>query len=387
MGTFRLLLAFAVVISHTRPLFGFVGIGGNAVPAFFIISGFYMDLVLSTTYRGGGGTRLFYGNRLLRIFPTYWAVLLIFGIAALLPGFGIGFLQNIAFLAHNSVTAAIDGGAPAAWAAIPNLFAIGSDILRLFAPTPHGLTVLSPEMYARGDVAMDRYLILPPVWSLGVELICYAFSPIFARLRFRWLLVLFIAFVVIQEWTSTLTWILWRNLPFWYNVAYFLLGMLARRLMAVRVVLPRSVIYLAATLPFALWACYGEIVQALTNMTISVGWGAYLLGIVLLWAMWAAYSLGIVTLFSLTSRSTLDRHLGNLSYPVYLVHWLFAWPAVAFGSAQPVVAIVVSCTVAWCLTKVIDDPIEKIRRRRAMTRQLGRSNVGQTIAGPPVPAS
>lgn len=86
MGTLRLLLALAVVLFHSGP-FVFTGsdwVGGIvAVEGFFVVSGFYMALVLHQRY--GGRLRDFYANRLLRLFPLYWAALalyLVAGVAA-----------------------------------------------------------------------------------------------------------------------------------------------------------------------------------------------------------------------------------------------------------------------------------------------------------------
>ena len=106
MGLLRLLLAFSVVIAHTSPVFGYVGIGGQAVPAFFIISGFYMNLVLSRKYMlCDNGIRTFYFNRFIRIFPIYWSCLLLAIFWALLPQDVSGsFLRNIIIL-ENSVDA------------------------------------------------------------------------------------------------------------------------------------------------------------------------------------------------------------------------------------------------------------------------------------------
>jgi peptidoglycan/LPS O-acetylase OafA/YrhL len=68
---------------------------------------------------------------------------------------------------------------------------------------------------------------------------------------------------------------------------------------------------------------------------------------------------------SLTVRSTkLDRHLGNLSYPLYLTH--FATIAVLhtrFGDAATVklLAIGLSCVVALCAYVLLDRPIDHWR--------------------------
>ena len=48
MGLLRLILAISVVIWHSSPIFGISLVGGQAaVQAFYIISGFYMALILN----------------------------------------------------------------------------------------------------------------------------------------------------------------------------------------------------------------------------------------------------------------------------------------------------------------------------------------------------
>src|SRR5436305_1339998 len=78
MGLLRFLLAFVVVYGHCGSPFGGIGIGAqNAVQAFYMISGFYMTLVLREKYAGEGpaGIKSFYLNRWFRLYPSYFVVL------------------------------------------------------------------------------------------------------------------------------------------------------------------------------------------------------------------------------------------------------------------------------------------------------------------------
>ena len=76
MGLLRLILALAVVLEHSSQIFGYTLVGGRlAVQAFYIISGFYMSLILNEKYVGRGSYKLFITNRFLRLYPIYWAVL------------------------------------------------------------------------------------------------------------------------------------------------------------------------------------------------------------------------------------------------------------------------------------------------------------------------
>ncbi len=79
MGLLRLLLAISVVLAHLQFIFGYSLIGTRpAVQSFFIISGFYMSLILTEKYVGKKGSYfLFISNRFLRIFPIYWLTLIL----------------------------------------------------------------------------------------------------------------------------------------------------------------------------------------------------------------------------------------------------------------------------------------------------------------------
>ena len=75
MGTLRFLLALSVAYGHLTKLPSFPS-SDVAVQSFFVISGFYMALVLNEKY-GLGSYWLFISNRLLRLWPAYAAVLIL----------------------------------------------------------------------------------------------------------------------------------------------------------------------------------------------------------------------------------------------------------------------------------------------------------------------
>src|SRR4051812_18616989 len=77
MGLFRLLLALSVVMGHAGPILGMSLFSAPvAVGTFFVLSGFYMSLVMNEKYSGlEHGVRVFYINRFLRLYPSYLVVL------------------------------------------------------------------------------------------------------------------------------------------------------------------------------------------------------------------------------------------------------------------------------------------------------------------------
>src|SRR3569623_308588 len=92
MGFLRVLLALSVLIAHSEEFLGIKLIGGRlAVETFFIISGFYMSLVLSEKYGHiKNSYKLFISNRFLRLLPVYWVVLNATAVVSLIGGLTIG---------------------------------------------------------------------------------------------------------------------------------------------------------------------------------------------------------------------------------------------------------------------------------------------------------
>ena len=86
MGWMRFLLAVAVVFHHSTTPGNIPLVDGHqAVRLFYIISGFYMALILGKKYPlNRQGLWIFYTNRAARIFPVYWVVLI--GAAAFYGG-------------------------------------------------------------------------------------------------------------------------------------------------------------------------------------------------------------------------------------------------------------------------------------------------------------
>src|SRR5262249_39483950 len=77
MGILRLFLALSVVISHVGgTVLGVAFLPPQlAVVLFFIVSGFYMSLILNEKYcKLPNATRRFYLNRFLLIYPIYFVV-------------------------------------------------------------------------------------------------------------------------------------------------------------------------------------------------------------------------------------------------------------------------------------------------------------------------
>ena len=81
--------------------------------------------------------------------------------------------------------------------------------------------------------------------------------------------------------------------------------------------------------------------------------------------------------FIFQQRSKLDKVIGELSYPIYIVHMLAIWliksamsvGEVTFGkTSETVLCISVSCIMTYCLNATISTRVEKLRSRVRLNR-------------------
>lgn len=141
-GTYRWFLSIMVVYSHLGP-FETHAVGYYAVFGFFTLSGYLMTKILSETYLPQpNGMRRYLLNRFLRIYPLYWLVL-IFSIAVHVA-FSLDLPQTVAEWVHNTI-----------------IFGL---------VYPHGVRI--------------EHILVGPAWSLSTEFIFYLLIPFLIRNRF-----------------------------------------------------------------------------------------------------------------------------------------------------------------------------------------------------------
>jgi peptidoglycan/LPS O-acetylase OafA/YrhL len=307
LGLLRILLAICVLSGHSAsPLAHLRWLDADlAVEIFFVISGFYMQLILSTKYTkeklGAAWASQFYKARYFRLLPTYLAWSVIVAVAGLilptstpysiwryvweLPNTAGNFLFKI-YLCFTNTTM---------------LF---QDIVHFLAV--HNGLIHWSDNFRNSDALLYRGLTVPPAWSLGIELSFYFIAPYLLRLRSRWLLIgscLGLATKAIAVWASHLgdPWT-YRFFPF--ELGYFLLGALAFRYrhsldgivpkhIAKYCVYPFVIVFAAVQAPVPLPALVYPVALACV----------------------------LPLLFRMTSGLKTDRWIGELSYPFYLFHY------------------------------------------------------------------
>ena len=191
MGLLRFILAISVVIAHTSPIFGLTLVGGQlAVQSFYMISGFYMALILSEKYIGKKNSyKLFITNRLLRLFPIYWVVLLLVIFYSLFAGI---YTNGADFASLQSYLTYLDSAHLSSFVFLifANIFILFQDavmFLGLNIDTGHlfftsNFTSTSPRLH--------DFLLIPQAWTISIEIAFYLIAPFLVRRKLRGLTIL-----------------------------------------------------------------------------------------------------------------------------------------------------------------------------------------------------
>jgi peptidoglycan/LPS O-acetylase OafA/YrhL len=365
MGAVRLFLALVVVFDHVRAFIlrpanvdvdvvyalGFNA--GYAVMFFYIISGFLISFVLRHKYPASvSGTRAFYKSRFIRIFSLYWPLVLITLVSV---------QESREMFLQSSLTDKLT-----------STFLIGIDWNTAFAHYP-----------ARNANAAIKWL--DQAWSLGAELGFYLLAPFILRSHRLTLGVLAVsaairvvtvsAFGFSEAWT-------YQFLP--STMVFFLLGHLvgvaSDRVAVLR--LPVAGVLLAV-------AC----VLSLMFPTYA-GWDTPRF-----WLAVVCFGLALPGLFEGTKNNTLLNMLGDLSFPVYLVHLLiihgleqagyFKAVFAGFGMSMPSCYLIVgsvvslSVVVAMLAHRFIERPFASLLHAAFRLRSRGERGAMSPEAIPP----
>ena len=284
MGYLRFIFSFLVLISHLAGVAYAKPLGYYSVQGFFVLSGFVITSALNEVYEFDG--LRFWTNRLLRVLPMYYAACIATCLLIVFDGSAAGH-----FLVH--------------WQGPFRLDDVSLNALVL--PQSLGL----PGVW-----------LLPQFWSVAVELIMYAFlSAVVARgpASAAAGLAVGICFHVMTS-IEGLSW----------HARYFAApsALLPFSLGALIYFLRRQADFSWSwsTGALASLAWFANLAAAATFTDVSEAFGAnYYLGIILVAVAVASFA----NTSWQPAVGTIDRFLGELAYPLFLVQWLAGFVVVS----------------------------------------------------------
>jgi peptidoglycan/LPS O-acetylase OafA/YrhL len=344
-GIYRYLLANLVVLGHLFPAF----IRDSPTPhyavfGFYALSGFMMSYILNKNYGVTyNGIKDYLINRFLRIFPTYWVVII------------------LAFF-------------------IIKIYPVPAQSLRSCLTIPDSILEWLQNIFIFGlgstfGTSLATVRMAPPAWTLHIQLIFFLAMPLIVGNKKRTVVWAFLS-IMFTLYT------IYNHQPYPYRY------------------LPVQ----AASLPYSLGALFYFVSEKIDGSKVK--FNLYVLVIFLMafflnlifapdfgnpqdlpFYINLFLNIGIITLLSKIPRERIpvkiflaDKFLGDLSYPIFLIHWPIAVliSVIAFNGKAPtgfgeqcalfcfsLPAINLSAIIIYvCLEKRIQRIRERIRPQR-----------------------
>jgi peptidoglycan/LPS O-acetylase OafA/YrhL len=312
MGPLRLFLAAGVLTAHFGLFIKDYGFAqpdtrwtlkiqaGHSVVLFYVVSGFLMSYVLANKYKATtGGALDFYQARFLRIFPLWWAVLLVVVWSTL------GWPQWFA--------------TRSGWEALSPIILFGSDWNVAFLTYPQNDWQVFPPGAGVG-------------WTLGAELTFYVLAPWLLRSSTATIAVV-LASVSLRLILSILFWRVpnllytWTYFFFPATLCFFLLGHMSR------IAYSAASKFVGKTQLDVL-----SVFFLFCSLCLSYAFPSYALIEPTFYISVILFALALPGIFALTKNNPLANFLGDLTYPIYLTGELSAWliigrPFPSFGLA------------------------------------------------------
>lgn len=364
MGLLRFLLALSVIVTHTEPVFGIkFTAGSTAVEAFFIISGFYMALVLNEKYfKAKNYYKLFISNRLLRLYPMYWVVILITIIISLMAGNitgHYGSLQIYLNYWHQGSMGTLF------FLIITNIIILGQDLFFFLTFNGAGHLQYTNHVFT-SNIVLYRFLLDLPLWTVSLEIMFYLISPLFVRLKIKSIVVIvslfLIARLIAKLYGVTYDPFIYRFFPL--QIVFFLMGILTYHVYGYlkNVHIANAISYICIIYISVFTTVYRNFPDSEVKDFI------YLFSICCV----------LPVIFKFTGSNRIDRWIGELSYPMYISHTLLL--LVVRGIMQhyhiaevyfSLIVIITTICFSFVLISLIGKRLENYRAKRVKVQVKG----------------
>lgn len=357
MGLLRILLALGVALEHSD-YFLFAG-SYTAVQVFFMISGFYMALMYGTRYQS---PMPFYASRALRLLPAYWIAIIFYLLySAIGSAFGLKtFVDywNHAFPLFTSYD----------WLlfTFSNIFILGSDAV-WFIAKEHLVTQVPHPVHL---------LVVPPIWTVSLEMMFYLLCPWLAKRRTASLigiagLIFAIRFISYTVWGLNTN--PWHARFFPFELLFFVSGMITARIYKhhqekilclwrdhKKIVIALLAVYYGLVVCFYFLTQHAPIISVYGMNTAFVSLVIYVASIG-----------ALPIIFAISQHSEWDRIIGELSYPIYIMHYIFVilfhhnnlFPTLSNGVIATII-VGLSLVHGWLIYAYVQKPVDHYRLKR-----------------------
>lgn len=356
MGLLRFLFATSVLIWHSGYIFGFNIIDDKvAVNSFYLISGFYMALVLDKKYIGKNGSyRLFITNRFLRIYPLYLFTLLVMLVFIFMKFFlHIGSSDNV--IAHYLMY-------------YHPTYSFALDLINFIT---RNLTLIITSDYFTTPDATGGYLIVQQAFTLQIELLFYLLVPFLFRLSSKLLIASVILYLIIYFLFLLPTGIVpIKSLSegFLTSMVYFFLGLFAYRFIYQKIEInsPTKKTVIGIVICFILYAFIHQFnIFKIPLMIFQIQDIIYYLLLFLV----------LPFVFFLTRANDIDRWIGELSYPIYITHMVFVklLENIPFFHTETALrtigSIILTIGASILIVKYFEIPLDRFRQGRLKVKK------------------
>lgn len=309
LGTFRLLLAILVALSHVNFRIEGLNPGVIAVVCFYLISGYVMTGLIRRHYFSWSAIPAFYLDRAMRLLPQYYLLL-----ALVLCWFFVSGNTN-SFLQHS-----------------PS-----------FLDWFFNLSIVPLNYFMFNH--SDQFTAIPPAWSLGAEIQFYILFPIILLCRARWLTLVIALAVFVSASVGLLhtDYFGYRLLP--GVLTFFVLGSFLFDLQETRVQLKKYAILMLFFIAVFAYALYASAHLDLPYNRET------LLGL--------AVGITLLALLGNKAQRQWDNRLGDLSYGVFLNHFLIQWVSgwVPTTFSEMTIYIALSLFLSFLTQALIERPV------------------------------
>ncbi|MEI8339732.1 MAG: acyltransferase [bacterium] len=352
VGFLRILLALSIIFFHTRTHDVFFLLDGKtAFRTFFLISGFYIALILHKKY-GEQSYWLFISNRLLKIFPSLLVVVSGTMIISLFAHFFYHNDLRLSFYFDNFNHINL-------WTMLififSNITTIGQDILLFFSYNGHGLELIK-NLNVNESVVWSA-MLAPQSWSLSFEILFYLIAPFIIKgtrkILYSLLAVSIISRLIVYFLFGTNN--IFQGNFFLTELSFFLIGIILYDLYLKILDLNLSKIFM---LIINFSVLFLVLIFGFIPLDISIKGPVFI----------SLICLALPIMFITGKDSAFDKALGDISYPIFLSQWLMMSFVLSFLNKDnlyfaPLVALL-SIVSGVIIYLVIMRPIERVRQER-----------------------